>query len=140
MLRVTADTNIYVSAFAIGGKPLELLQLANVGQIELAVSDAILDEITRVLARSKFGWSAERIAEARAVVSSLARNVTPSQSLDIVKDDPADNKILECAVESGTLVIVSGDKHLLRLKSYGGIRIMTVSEFLTRERMHGRIL
>jgi uncharacterized protein len=140
MLRVTADTNIYVSALAIGGKPMHLLHLANIGQIELAVSDAILDEIARVLARPKLDWAAERIAEARAVISSLAHHVTPSQLLDVVKDDPADNKVLECAVESGTFVIVSGDKHLLRLKSYRGIEIMTVGEFLTRERIHSRIL
>ena len=86
MLRVTADTNIYVSAFAVGGKPMQLLQLANIGQIELCVSDAILDEITRVLARPKFGWSAARIREVRQTVSSLARTVSPTQALDVVKD------------------------------------------------------
>ena len=130
MLRVTADTNVHVSALAVGGKPMELLQLANSKQIELAVSDAILDEISRVLARPKFGWSPERITEARETINKLARHVTPVQSLDLVKHDPADNKILECAVEAGSDYIISGDKHLLRLKQHGNAPILKVSDFL----------
>ncbi len=109
---------------------MELLQLANSKQIELAVSDAILDEVARVLARPKFGWSPERITEARETIRSLARHITPTQSLDVVKDDPTDNKILECAIEAGSDYIVSGDKHLLRLKQHGTAPILKVSDFL----------
>jgi len=130
VLNATADTNVYVSAFTIGGKPMELMQLASSGQIELAVSDAILDEVARVLARQKFGWSAERIAELRKTITSMARHVTPTQRLDVVQDDPTDNIILECAQAAGSDFIISGDKHLLRLKQYGNAPILKVSDFL----------
>jgi predicted nucleic acid-binding protein len=64
MKRVTADSNIFISAFLRGGKPLELVELARTGQVELAVTDEILDEIGRVLA-TKFHVSAEDIQEFR---------------------------------------------------------------------------
>jgi uncharacterized protein len=130
VINATADTNIYISAFTMGGKPMELLQLASSGQIELAVSTAILDEVARVLARPKFGWSADRIAELRETISGMARHVTPMQPLDVVKDDPADNIILECAQAAGSDFIISGDKHRLRLKQFGDAPILKISDFL----------
>jgi predicted nucleic acid-binding protein len=54
--------------------------------------------------------------------------------VDAVKADPTDNRVIECALECAADAIVSGDKHLLRLKSYAGIPIMSVREFLERER------
>ena len=55
MLGVTADTNVYVSAFAFGGKPLQILEIAAQGLIRLSISEAILQETIRVL-RDKFQW------------------------------------------------------------------------------------
>jgi uncharacterized protein len=131
VVRITADTNIYVSALAIGGKPLELLKLATSEKIELTISDAILDEIIRVLAGPKFKWTVKLIAETREFITELAITVVPTDHVEVVKADPADNKILECAQAGRSRVIVSGDKHLLRLKSYREVPIMTVSEFLS---------
>ena len=96
---------------------------------DLTVSDAILDEMEDVLVR-KFGFTPEDIAEARARVGAMARTVTPVVRLDIVKEDPPDNRILECAVAAGSDYLVTGDKDLLRLKSYDSIRILSVSDFL----------
>jgi len=47
--RATADSNIWVSGLNWYGKPHELLNLARDGKIELAISDAILDEFSRIL-------------------------------------------------------------------------------------------
>ena len=60
----------------------------------------------------------------------MARTVTPAVQLDIIKEDPPDNRILECAVAAGSDYLVTGDKDLLRLGRYDSIRILTVSEFL----------
>jgi uncharacterized protein len=54
----------------------------------------------------------------------------PAQKLNMIADDPDDNKIIECAVAAGAAVIVSSDKHLLRLGQYRGIRIMQVRQLL----------
>jgi putative PIN family toxin of toxin-antitoxin system len=128
VLRATADTNIFISALIFpGGKPFRLLELARQGKISLTVSEAILDEIGGVLAR-KFNWPPEDIADARRRITGMAHTAKPAIQLDVIKLDPPDNRILECAVAAGSDYIVSGDKDLLRLGSYDSIKILSVSD------------
>jgi putative PIN family toxin of toxin-antitoxin system len=131
--RVVADSNILISAFLRGGKPLEVLELARAGQIELAVSNAILDETSRVL-REKFAVPDGDVQEFREQILSFAKHVEPTEALDVVPDDKTDNRIVECAVAAGAETIVSGDAHLISLKSFRGISIQRVSEFLSQAR------
>jgi putative PIN family toxin of toxin-antitoxin system len=105
------------------------LQLARTGRISLTVSEAILDEIGGVLSR-KFDWPPEDITDARKWITEIARTATPAVQLDVIKEDPPDNRILECAVAAGSEYIVSGDKDLQRLGRYDSIRILSVSDFL----------
>ena len=112
-----------------GGKPFQLLELAREGKINLTVSEAILDEMAGVLAR-KFNWQPEEIAAGRKWITEMARTVKPAVRLDIIKEDPPDNRILECASAAGSDYIMSGDKDLLRLGRYDSIRIVRVAEFL----------
>ena len=128
--RLTLDTNVYVSAFQFGG--MRLLHMAVNGDIEIAVSQAIIDELIRVL-RDKFHWDGYRLQAAKQQILGFAELVTPSQILDIVKEDEPDNRILECAVESGAEFIISADKDLLRLGSYAGASIMPAADFLRRQ-------
>jgi uncharacterized protein len=121
VIRVTADTNIFISALNYpGGKPSQLLDLAREGEINLTVSEAILDEMAEVLQR-RFKFSDEDVAEARALITDIARTIKPAVELDVIKEDPDDDRILECAVASGSDYIVSGDKDLLRLGRYDSI-------------------
>ncbi len=138
MLRVTADTNVLVSGLNfLRGKPFEVLELARTGKISLAVSEAILWEMEDVL-RRKFGWDVEGVAAGRARLTSMARTVKPAVALSVIREDPDDNKILECASAAGSDFIVSGDKDLLRLGRYDSIRILTVADFLNMNRLIGR--
>jgi uncharacterized protein len=127
--RVTLDTNIYVSAFEFGGGPMRLLQMGMDGDIEIAVSQPIIDETTRVL-REKFGWSDADLQDALLVMETCAIKVTPVESLTVVPDDPDDDKIVECAAAARSDYLVTGDKHLLKLGSYRGTRIIKPAEFL----------
>ena len=86
-----------------------------------------MDEILRVL-REKFGESPGRLSEVEAWMREFTRLVTPSQTLKIIREDPDDNRILECATEAGSDVIVSGDKDLHRLKQYGKARVVKVAD------------
>jgi putative PIN family toxin of toxin-antitoxin system len=129
MLSVTADTNIWVSAFNYRGNPRRLIDLAQNELIHLAISDTIIEETRRILAK-RFNWSAERIDEAEYQMRDISKHVTPTQTVDVVKDDPDDNRIVECAIEAGSDYLVTGDKDLLRVGSHGTIRIMKVAEFL----------
>ena len=97
--------------------------------MQLAVSDAILDETSRIL-QDKLGWSSERVTQAREEIRGFTTHVAPAETLDAVPGDPSDNPILECAVAAEADVIVSGDSHLLRLSSFNGIPIATPTDFL----------
>ena len=133
MDRATADSNIWVSGLNWYGKPHELLNLARDGTIELAISDAILDEFSRIL-HDKLEWSDDRLNSMRAKVATFTKRVSSTETLDVVKADPDDNRILECAVAAGSDVIVTGDAHLLQLGAYRGIKIMKVADFLGQAR------
>ncbi len=87
MLRVTADTNVLVSGLTFQrGNPAAFLELARARRIELAVSDAILDEMAEVLAR-KFHWPVTDISGAKVLLMRHALRVIPGEVLDLVKDD-----------------------------------------------------
>lgn len=73
---ITVDANIYISAWEFGGIPLRLLRLAVEGDLEIAISQAILNEVLRIL-RDKFGRSSERVAEVEAWIAGFTRMVEP---------------------------------------------------------------
>jgi putative PIN family toxin of toxin-antitoxin system len=129
VFRVTADSNIYISAFQFAGNPLRLLLLAAERRIDLAVSDHIIEEVTRTL-EQKFAWPKGRTDAARRSMNAIARRCSPRREISVIVDDPSDNRILECAVEAGSEYIVTGDKHLLRIARYEGIRIVTAAGML----------
>ena len=131
MTRVTLDSNVYLSGFVFGGKPKRVLEMAIDGEIEVAVSDPIIQEVRRHLL-GKFGWSEPRAAEAIESITEFAKHVTPTEAIDTVPTDPDDNRVLECAVSSGSQTIVTGDDDLLRLVAFRGIEIVRVADFLTR--------
>src|ERR1017187_5660990 len=102
------------------------------GDIEVAVSQPIIEELIRVL-RDKFQWDGYRLQDAKRQILGFARLVTPSKTLDVVKEDEPDNRILECAAEAGSEFIISADKDLLRLGSYAGAPIMRAADFPQRQ-------
>ncbi len=137
MNRVVADSNILISAFLRGGKPLELLELARARQIELAVSTAILEETARVLA-AKFKVPEDDILAFYEERREFTRRVAPTETLDAVPGDETDNKIVECAVAADADTVVTGDAHLLSIGTFRGIRIQRVAEFLASFQTRGR--
>jgi putative PIN family toxin of toxin-antitoxin system len=130
-VRVTADSNIYISAIYFKGKPLELIHRAVDGDVELAISAHILDEVLRV-ARQKFGASAEDIRAISDLLSDWATLFVTTSAISVITDDPSDNRILECAVDSQSSFLITGDRHLLQLGSFNGISIVTVADFFLR--------
>jgi putative PIN family toxin of toxin-antitoxin system len=127
---VTADTNIYISGLLFGGPPERFLRLAAARRFRLDISDAIMNELLRVL-REKFTWDAQLLRKTEADIRIYTRHVIPTQTVDVITADPSDNRILECAVQASSDFIVSGDtKHVLPLGSYAGIRIMMVAAFI----------
>jgi len=128
-LRVVFDTNIFISAFAIpGGKAEEAFLLGLKGKFTLCSSIPILTETARKL-KGKFGWDEDRIIHLLTMIAGSATIVEPRSHLHLLTDEP-DNRILECSVEAKADFIVTGDKHLLSLKSFKTVEILTLSDFL----------
>ena len=143
MLRITCDTNVIItnviiSGLNFSGNPRRILEMAEDGVIQLAVSDAILDEVVKVLRPEKFGWEEEEIRRALRQISRFAEHVDPKQRIDIITEDPTDNRILECAAASGSDYLVSGDKHLLKVRQYQGFKIVPPAEFIEIQAQQGR--
>lgn len=129
-MKVVFDTNIYISAFVIpGGNAEKAFIHAIDGDFELCTSVAILTELARKL-HKKFGWEEEKIAQLIMSISSLATALKITPWLKIVSDDP-DNRILECALKAPADFVVTGDKHLLKLRSYGDFEIIKLADFLS---------
>jgi uncharacterized protein len=126
---VTADSNIWVSAFNFRGKPRQLIEMGAEGELHIDISDDIIEEVLRVL-RLKFQWSGEALPGARDEMLAIGHKAVPRESVDAVKEDPADNRILECAQAARSDYIVSGDKDLLRLRVFRDIPIVKIADFL----------
>jgi putative PIN family toxin of toxin-antitoxin system len=131
LLRVVLDTNILISGIFWRGNPYKILSRCLGEGLQLVTSLEILEELQQVLrTEKKFGLNEEDISSYIGLMISNSIMVNPAQAIDVVTDDPEDNAILECAVEGKADYIISGDRHLLSLREYGGIRILTAREFI----------
>jgi putative PIN family toxin of toxin-antitoxin system len=128
-VKLVFDTNILVSALVFpGGRGEAALRRIVEEKDELVLSKPIIDELLGVLGR-KFSRDAEELAHVAVYLSELALSVKPRQRLHVVKDEP-DNRILECAVAGRVDAIVTGDRALLELQEYRGVRILSLREYL----------
>ncbi len=129
---VVFDTNVFVSAFTLpGGNGERALRRIMQGRDSLALSKPILDELLTILAR-KFAREREQLSRTAVFLADLAQLVSPTVTVTVLDDEP-DNRILECAVAASADVVVTGDKAMLGLGEYEGIRIIKLSTYLATE-------
>ena len=129
MLKVVIDTNVFISAFYLPeSKPAKVVLLARRKTILNVISPPILKEAERII-KKKLLWDNSKTQGALRRIRNFSGEVHPQERLAIIADDP-DNRILECAVAGQADFIISGDHHLLDLKSYQGIKIVTPARFL----------
>lgn len=129
-MKVVIDSNIFVSSF-FGGNPKKIIDLWKEEKITLCLSRAILDEYIDVLGR--IGLKDEQELEELLSFFSKGFNIlftTKTPELNIVRNDPDDNKFIECAAALKADVVISGDKDVLAVKEYMGIKILTPQGFL----------
>ncbi len=132
MFKVVLDTNVLVSALIRTGKPRALLFEIVRGNLQLILSRGILEELTEVAADDKIRKYVEEedVRKFLRLIGSTAKIVTVKSRFKAVKDDPSDDLFLRTAYDGGADYIVSGDKHLLSLNEFRGIKILTVNEIL----------
>ncbi len=99
------------------------------GRITLIASPPLLAEFGRVLSE-KFGWDGRMVREAVAQAARIGEVVRPTATVNVIADDPADDRVLEAAMAADAAAIVSGDRHLLRLGTWRGVRIEKAASFL----------
>ncbi|MBW1701270.1 MAG: putative toxin-antitoxin system toxin component, PIN family [Deltaproteobacteria bacterium] len=135
-LHIVLDTNILISGILFGGKPRAILEEIRKGNVSCSLSPAILDELQGVLQRPKFGFSGDATFQVVEELHAICDFVFPRHCLSVVRDDPDDNRILECAIEAKADVIVSGDPHLLNLGVFRRVRILSPAHFLRELQGH----
>ena len=123
MLRIVFDSNVYISALLFKGIPGKILDMALKNEIILITSAEIITETVRIL-REKFKWPEHNIDKFVRRLSDISENIRPGIKFNVIKERESDNRILECAVSGNASLIVSGDKHLLKLKKYENIPIV----------------
>lgn len=126
---IVADTNILVSSVFWSGNPYKIVQRGIEQETLIFTSRGILTELKRTLKRD-FQISETEIEDIINAFVLFLHVVEPKEKIRFVKEDPKDDMILECAIAAKAEYIVSGDKHLLKLKEYKGIKILSAREFL----------
>jgi putative PIN family toxin of toxin-antitoxin system len=129
MKRVVLDTNIIISS-ALGGALVLVLEKWGEEKFKVIVTTDIIEEYFDVLNRSKFGLRQETIDKIGRFIYQFSEFVVPEEKIKIIVDDPKDDKFLEAAIEGKVDFIVSGDKHLLDLKEFLAIPIISGRGFL----------
>jgi putative PIN family toxin of toxin-antitoxin system len=129
-VRIVADTNILISALLFGGPPEQVFLAGMRGEIQLLTSLSLLEEFEKVL-KEKFKISPPLVKEIVEEVREVAEVVEVSSHIEVISYPDEDNRVLECAVDGKADFIVTGDsKHILPLREYSGIKILSPSEFL----------
>lgn len=133
-MRIVADTNVLISATFWKGDSFKIIEKVEAKEIELILSEAILEEYSKVLDYEEIQQKVKKNnLDTKFVLEefiSMAIIVEPKKKFDVVKTDPDDNKFFDVAVEGKADYIISQDRHLLDIKEFKGIKILHPEQFL----------
>jgi len=128
--KAVLDTNILISGILFGGNPRQIFELVIQGKIDAYISPVIFTEFKELLIRPKFGITHEKCFLISKEIENLFCFVFSQVRVDLIKDDPDDNIILECALAADCEYIITGDSHLLTLKLFDKIKIVSPAMFI----------
>jgi uncharacterized protein len=135
MPKAVLDSNIIVSALIVPhGKPAQIILLAKEGKFQCTLSEEIIQEVRNVLQRKhiqkKYHPSENAIEDFIKIIRANSTFHTIQQVENIIPNDPPDNIVLACAVESRADYLVSGNLHFINLKDYRNVKMVTPAQFL----------
>jgi len=129
-MKIVLDTNVFISGIFFSGPPTQILRAWKNKRLQIILSQDILIEYQRVAESLTLKYPSIDILPIIELVTVHGQFVD-TKNVDItVCEDPDDNKFIECAIASDTKIIVSGDKHLLKLKGFKGIKVHKPREFV----------
>jgi uncharacterized protein len=129
-VKVVLDTNVFVSGVFFSGPPYRILKAWRDGKLELVISSDILDEYSRIATILAEQFPPVNLQEILEFVEKEANFYDAPALSEHVCDDSNDDKFLACALASETEIIVSGDKHLLRVSGYRDIEVLKPKAFV----------
>lgn len=129
MKRVVLDTNIIISS-VLGGALVLILEKWDEKKFTVVVTTDVISEYFEVLNRPKFNLKQETIDKITRYIYQFSEFVVPEEEIRFIEDDPKDDRFLEAAVSGKVDFIVSGDSHLLAIKQFRSIPIITGREFI----------
>jgi len=132
MIKVVLDSNILISSFFWKGPSRHIVDLAIAQKIDSITSSDILEEIESVLYEDFINVPYERIEGMVRDILSYSHLILPRKITVKGLRDIKDVKIIACALSAKADYIVTGDKDLLIIKEYKGLRIITPRAFLDK--------
>lgn len=129
MKKVVLDTNVFISGIFWAGASREIIDHAREGRVIAYISDKIIQEIREKLLK-KFHLSVEEAEFFIIDIQTYTELTEVTTKIKVVEADPTDDKFIECAVSCDADFIISGNHHLLELKNYKGIKIISPRQFL----------
>lgn len=133
-MRITLDTNVLISGTFWTGDSFRILDMIDKKKLNNVSSREIIEEYNEAIKSDEI---VDKVDNKKLTMAKIVHNVIksseivePTTKLDVVKDDPDDNRVLECAKEGKVSHVITNDNHLLKLKEFEGIKIVTPEEFL----------
>jgi len=131
-LRVVVDTNVFISGVFFTGPPYQILQAWREGRVQIVLSPEILEEYQRVGVSLTEVYPGVDLDPVLDLLTVQAHLISAPDLPEPACQDPDDDKFLACASASNTKILISGDKHLLKMKGYRGIEVVRPREFVSR--------
>jgi len=129
-MKVILDTNVFVSGVFFSGPPYRILEAWRDGKIQLVMSQEILDEYRRVGESLAEQFPNVELQPMLKLITTNAELFSVQNLPEPVCKDPDDDKFLACALASKCKVIISGDKNLLKVVGFHGIRVIRPRDFV----------
>ena len=131
-MNIVCDTNVLISGVLFSGHAREILRLASRGVLINFISPDILREVDNVLRRSKFGLRPDHVLEIITLFKDTFEIVIPSIRVQAIRSDSEDNHVIEAALAARAEFIISGDKHLLELREWQDIHLISPAVFMEK--------
>ncbi len=129
-MKIILDTNVFISGIFFSGPPSQILKAWQNSRLQIVLSQEILNEYQRV-AESLVGKFPKIDILPIIELMTIHGQLIDAEGFDVsVCDDPDDNKFMECAIAGNSEIIISGDKHLLKVSGYQGIEVLKPREFV----------
>lgn len=129
-MRIVLDTNVLISGIFFSGPPYRILDAWRGSQFTLVISETIFAEYQRVASELSRQFPDAELNSFLALLLAESLMVQEVELKEQICTDPDDDKFLACALAGRSKVIVSGDKELLKVSGFRGIRVLRPREFV----------